>query len=64
MSALPTEPPWGAGDEEHVPHGVFRREDFPRVEYRGEIVDVSIPRVVYDVLTRYRSRDVLGRALA
>lgn len=44
---------WG-GDAEHVPHGVFRCEDFQRVEYRGEIVDVSIPQIVFDVLTRDR----------
>lgn len=47
---------WG-GDGEHVPHGVFRPEDFPRVEYRGDVVDVSIPHVVFDVLTRDRRRD-------
>lgn len=50
-----------AGDEAHVPHGVFRPEDFPRVYYSGEVVDVSIARVVFDVLTRDRSRDVPGR---
>ena len=36
-----------AGDEEHVPHGIFQPEDFPRVAYRGEAVDVSITRVVF-----------------
>lgn len=43
-----------AGDEEHVPHGVFQPEV---VEYRGELVDVSITRVVFEALTRDRRQD-------
>ncbi|MBX3232006.1 MAG: hypothetical protein KIT84_20180 [Labilithrix sp.] len=50
-----------SGEGDHVPHGVFRSEDCPRVEYRGEAVDVSMPRVVFDVLTRDRCADASSR---
>ncbi len=42
------------GEDDNIPHGVFRPADFSGVAYRGDAVDVSIPRVVFDVLTRDR----------
>jgi hypothetical protein len=47
---------WAAALE-HVPHGIFRLENFPRIAYVGEVVDLPVPRFVFEVLTRGMSAE-------
>ena len=36
----------------NVPHGVFDATKFPDVQYEGEEIQLNVPSVMYDILTR------------
>lgn len=38
------------GNDDLIPHGVFKREDFPNVKYEGEQHQVKVSDQVYQVL--------------
>lgn len=39
------------GDEPLIPHGIFRRDDYPNVMYEGEEYRCRVSRTVFDILT-------------
>ncbi len=41
-----------AGDHEHIPHGVFAQEKYPRVKYIGERIwhKMHVPKILFKIL--------------
>lgn len=39
------------GNRPDIPHGVFRRADYPNLHYEGEEIELEVSKEIYEILT-------------